>query len=223
MVGAVICFEKNDKVSCENHMKNIAFRLRHLLKVFYENLIEARVSHSVWLSYIQGFQGWGVGRIVDGKFIKYDGLSGNHVLFFQALDAFLGMDPYLTEENLIRYIPINQRKLCAAFRKHSFRNKLDDHTGSKIEGEIKHIVQHLKVHFAFPPTYHLGTAPDLAQTYRAAHRTRVMPYLEQPAPERLVMTAGKSVLEDSTTTGKDMKDILKNLDEMLLNRLKQTV
>ena len=48
-----------------------------------------------------------------------------------------------------------------------------------------------------------------------------MPYLEQPAPERLTMTAGKSVLESPTT--KDTKEALKVLDEMLVTRLKQTV
>ena len=59
------------------------------------------------------------------------------------------------------------------------------------------------------------------QVFRAAHRARVMPYLEQPAPERLTMTAGKSVLEGSTK--KDTKEALKVLDEMLLTRLTQTI
>ena len=57
--------------------------------------------------------------------------------------------------------------------------------------------------------------------FRAAHRARVMSYLEQPAPERLVMTAGKSVLESAST--KDTKDALKVLDDMLVQRLKETV
>lgn len=48
-----------------------------------------------------------------------------------------------------------------------------------------------------------------------------MPYLEQPAPERLTMTAGKSVLEGPST--KDTKEALKVLDEMLVNRLKATI
>ena len=48
-----------------------------------------------------------------------------------------------------------------------------------------------------------------------------MPYLEQPAPERLTMTAGKSVLE--TSSNKDTKAALKVLDDMLVVRLKQTV
>ena len=149
MVHAVICFEEHDKVSCVKHLENITFRLRYLLLIFYENLTESRVSHSVWLSYVQGFQGWGVGRMIDGKFVKYDGLSGNHVLFFQALDAFLGMDRYLTDENMIRYIPVNQRKLCITFKKHSFRNKAKEHNDMRIDNEFTKIVNHLKVRFFF--------------------------------------------------------------------------
>lgn len=149
MVRAVICFEDKDKVSCVKHLENVTFRLRRLLLVFYENLTESRVSHSVWLSYVQGFQGWGVGRMVNGEFIKYDGLSGNHVLFFQALDAFLGMDRYLTHENMIRYIPVNQRELCIALKKHSFRNKLKEHSDMKIADEVRTIVNNLRVRFFF--------------------------------------------------------------------------
>ena len=147
MVRAIVTFEENDKDTCLRHLEGITVRLRHLLRVFYDNLTESRVSHSVWLSYCQGFQGWGVGRMVDGEFIKYDGLSGNHVLFFQALDAFLGMERYLTDENMIRYIPVTQRELCLAFKKHSFRNKLKEQNDGKIDDEIKKVVNHLKVSF----------------------------------------------------------------------------
>lgn len=149
MVRAIICFEENDKVSCVRHLENITFRLRYLLLVFYENLTESRVSHSVWLSYVQGFQGWGVGKMIDGEFVKYDGLSGNHVLFFQALDAFLGMDRYLTDENMIRYIPVNQRKLCITLKEHSFRNNVKEHNDTRLENEFSKIVNHLKVRFFF--------------------------------------------------------------------------
>ncbi|MCJ1266909.1 hypothetical protein MMC22_006794 [Lobaria immixta] len=202
MVRAVICFEGGDKVSCVKCLENINFRIRHLFLVFYENLTESRVSHSVWLSYVQGFHGWGVGRMVDGEFVKYDGLSGNHVLFFQALDAFLGMDRYLTDENMIRYIPVNQRELCTTFKNHSFRNKVKKHNDMRMEGEFTKIVNQLKV-------------------FRAAHRARAMPYLQQPAPERLAMTAGKSVIEGRTP--KETRDAFKALDQLLATRLKETV
>lgn len=221
MVRAIMCFEDDDKVSCLNHLENITFRLRHLLRVFYENLTESRVSQSVWLSYVQGFQGWGIGKIVDGEFIKYDGLSGNHVLFFQALDAFLGMDRYLTDENMTRYIPVNQRELCIALKKHSFRNKLKEDSDMTIETEVGKIVNHMRARLFFSTYILLQTAPNSIQVFRAAHRARVMPYLAQPAPERLAMTAGKSVLEGPAT--KDIQEALKPLDQMLITRLKQTI
>lgn len=148
MVHSIIAFEENDKVSCVNYLQSISFRLRHLLKVFYDGLVASRVSHSVWLSYVQGFQGWGVGRMINGELVKYDGLSGNHVLFFQALDAFLGMERYLSDENMIRYIPVRQRDLCIALKEHSFRHKITAPVDLQLENELKRIVNHMKVRSA---------------------------------------------------------------------------
>ena len=49
-----------------------------------------------------------------------------------------------------------------------------------------------------------------------------MDYLQQPAPERLMMTAGKSVLEDPTTKDSDPKKPLEVLDQMLVKRFEET-
>ena len=49
-----------------------------------------------------------------------------------------------------------------------------------------------------------------------------MEYLQQPAPERLMMTAGKSVLEDPTLKGIDSKRPLESLDQMLVKRFEET-
>lgn len=151
MVRAIIAFKSSDKLSCVKQLENVNFHVRHLLLIFYENLIESRISRSVWLSYIQGFQGWGVGRYIGGEFIKYDGLSGNHVLFFQAIDAFLGMDRYLSDENMVRYIPVNQRRFCEALKRCTFRAKIgggnrpSDAVDMKIEEEFRKIAGQLKV------------------------------------------------------------------------------
>lgn len=149
MVRAIMAFEKQDQSLCAEHLDNINRRLRPLFLIFFEGLTDSRVSRSVWLSYIQGFQGWGVGRFVDGEFIKYDGLSGNHVLFFQALDAFLGMDRYLTDENMIRYVPVNQRNLCLSLKKHSFRQRVMDEGDSYLEEKVRSIVKQLKVRLLY--------------------------------------------------------------------------
>ena len=48
-----------------------------------------------------------------------------------------------------------------------------------------------------------------------------MTYLHAPAPERLVMTAGKSVLEAEGC--KDINVLLKPLDDFMASRLQATV
>ncbi len=48
-----------------------------------------------------------------------------------------------------------------------------------------------------------------------------MPYLQQPAPERLTMTAGKSVLEGATA--EETKEAMRSLDLLMITRLKETV
>ncbi|KAI1149680.1 hypothetical protein F4825DRAFT_463935 [Nemania diffusa] len=197
IVSAIVAFEDGRKNDSLKNLQNVTRRLRELLLIFYHNLKESHVSHSVWLSYVQGFQGWGVGRVIDGKFVKYDGLSGNHVLFFQAVDAFLGLDRYLTDENMDRYIPVNQRDFCSALRKYSIRTRLHGKDDLPLKNEIGKIV------------------------FRAAHKTRVKSYLKQPAPERLIMTAGKSVLENQHTHG--FEDAYKTLDDMMAARLEVTI
>ncbi|RWA10104.1 hypothetical protein EKO27_g4999 [Xylaria grammica] len=202
MVLTIVAFEQGRKEASLKHLESITGQLRELLAIFYNNMKDTRISRTVWLSYVQGFQGWGVGRMVNGEFDKFDGLSGNHVLFFQAVDAFLGLGRYLPDENMDRYIPVNQRNLCQAIKKHSIRDKLNDSEDSALKQEFLKIVNHMKV-------------------FRAAHRTRARPYLEHPAPERLIMTAGKSVLETPQTKG--FEDAYKPLDDMLAQRLEVTV
>jgi hypothetical protein len=143
MVNAILSFERGNNTGCLHYLRNINSNLRDVFQVFYDNLIESKVSHSVWLSYVQGFQGWGIGKMINGEFIKYDGLSGNHVLVFQALDAFLGMDRYLSDEDMVRYIPVNQRNFCLALKKNCLRSKLE---GDKaLEDAFTEIIKKLKV------------------------------------------------------------------------------
>ncbi|KAL2269757.1 hypothetical protein VTJ83DRAFT_1941 [Remersonia thermophila] len=202
MVKALVAFDGGDKPACIRYLNDVSGHLRRLLSVFFDNVHGGRISPLVWLSYIQGFQGWGIGRYINGEYVKYDGLSGNHVLVFQAIDAFLGIERYLTDENMERYIPRNQRELCLAFKRHTLRSRLappgQNPEDDRIEEALQRIVRQLRV-------------------FRAAHRTRVIPYLEQPAPERLPMTAGKSVLN-----GSSLREALQVLDNLMVTRLRET-
>lgn len=145
MVGANIAFEQGNKEECLKHMQDINTRLRELLKVFYKNLVESRVAKGVWLGYCQSFQAWGAGRMINGEYVEFDGVSGSHNLCFMVLDAFLGMNSYMNEQNLRRYIPHNQRSMIATFRKHSFLGRLHENEDKEISDQFGKIIQHLKV------------------------------------------------------------------------------
>jgi hypothetical protein len=150
MVLAIISFAHGDKSGCLKHVTNITVQLRPLLSSYYDHLHDKSVARSVWLSHVQGFFAWGIGH-VDGEsqeWIQFDGLSGNQVLLFQALDAFLGLEPYLSRQVQERNVPKMQRTLCEAFRKHSFRDQLDgplDGIEAKIAQEFTEIVKRLRV------------------------------------------------------------------------------
>lgn len=74
-----------------------------------------------------------MGRLVSGEYIKHDALFENHAHVSQALDAFLRMDRYLTDEMLNRYTLANQRELCIALKKHSTCAKMKEEDNRELE------------------------------------------------------------------------------------------
>ncbi|KAK4040495.1 hypothetical protein C8A01DRAFT_15655 [Parachaetomium inaequale] len=201
VVGAIVSFARGDLPACLARVRAVAAQLRPVLGSYYEKVHDGKIARSVWLSRVQGFYAWGAGREdpVSGKWEVFDGLSGNQVLLFQVLDAFLGMEPYLTREVLERNVPRLQREFCAAVGRHAFRKLLgDEGVEGRIREEMAEIVKRLRL-------------------FRSAHRTRAKFYLTVPAPERLPMTAGKSLLKA------DMEQSMQFLDQFMLSRLQQTV
>jgi hypothetical protein len=128
MAQAIITFARSDNVACTHHVESIASQMRVVLGIYMDNLHDKMIAHSVWLSKIQGFQAWGVGHYDTDTdtWDTFDGLSGNQVLLFQALDAFLGIEQYLPLRDMERNLPRRQRELCYALRKHSFRRALSE-------------------------------------------------------------------------------------------------
>lgn len=150
MVRAVIAFASGDKATCAAHMSRITNQLRPLLSSYYDRVHDPVIAHSAWLSHVQGFFAWGAGYHDEaaGEFVMFDGLSGNQVLLFQALDAFLGLEAYLPEETKLRNVPAKQRELTRVLEKHSFRAKLDVEKDSEdgiIAKEFDAIVKSLRV------------------------------------------------------------------------------
>ncbi|KAL2125675.1 hypothetical protein VTJ04DRAFT_2040 [Mycothermus thermophilus] len=199
-----------DMPTCLYHVRRITHQLRPVLSSYYERVHDETIARSAWLSHVQGFFGWGAGYYEPGhqeggveqeepQWVKFDGLSGNQVLLFQVLDAFLGLPAYLDEETQRRNVPAMQRELVRAVARHCFRAGLGkDGVDGLIAEEMREILKRLRL-------------------FRTAHRTRAKVYLTQPAPERLPMTAGKSLLKS------DIETSLEYLDGFMLGRLAQTV
>ncbi|KAK3897548.1 hypothetical protein C8A05DRAFT_38900 [Staphylotrichum tortipilum] len=201
VVHALLAHARADLPGCLAHARRVTALLRPLLSSYYDRVHDAQIARDVWLSRVQGFYGWGAGYEVEGEagWVKFDGLSGNQVLLFMVLDAFLGLEPYLDEENQRRNVPERQRRFCRAVERHSFRRRLGT---EGVEGMVAR---------------ELGEVVKRLRLFRTAHRTRAKVYLSQPAPERLPMTAGKSLLKS------DMEQSLEYLDEFMVGRLAQTV
>jgi hypothetical protein len=102
------------------------------------------------MRYVQGIYGWSAGSNESHNGsqhpVMFDGLSGSHVPILQAVDAFLGIDPFLSEENLSRHISINQRHFFQCLRDHCFRYKLGDTAEDmELKGHFITIVKQMRV------------------------------------------------------------------------------
>lgn len=151
MVRAIIAFDAGEHRTCLDHLSRIQLELRPILSIYYDRMHDQKVPRSVWLSHIQGFFGWGAGYRDEqtGELIQFDGLSGNQILLFQALEAFLGMESYLSTEHLERNVPLRQREFCRVLRKHSIRDKLyemgSEDDAAEIRDGFDKIVKRLRV------------------------------------------------------------------------------
>lgn len=100
IVMASISWARNDKAACANYVSRIDLSMRNVLNKYFDTMHDGKIPRTVWLSRVQGFFAWGVGsKDENGEWVKFDGLSGNQVLLFQAMDAFLGLEPYLSERD----------------------------------------------------------------------------------------------------------------------------
>ncbi|QSZ32491.1 hypothetical protein DSL72_002069 [Monilinia vaccinii-corymbosi] len=200
---AIQQYSNGDRAGTLQSLKEINMKLRIPLKVYYETIHESKVSRKVWLRYAQGFQGWAAGDIdpVTGEYTEYDGISGNQALLPQIIDTFLGLDRFLDEKSTQRYVPHLQRRFRETIAEHSFRKEAKRNGDDDIENEMDNIAKQMRI-------------------FRTAHQVRIKPYLSAPAPERMLMTAGSSVLESGDI--QDSASVIAHLDKMLSDRLLAT-
>lgn len=137
MVFSIIAFDRHDADACALHMSLIASKLGSALAQYYDRLHDKSIAISAWLQYVQGIHAWGVGHhdATSGQWVTYDGLSGNQVLLFQALDAFIGIEPYLSLSDQELNMPVRQRRLCRSLERHCFRFRLEELGSGESESE----------------------------------------------------------------------------------------
>ncbi|KAH8793671.1 hypothetical protein DL96DRAFT_1568566 [Flagelloscypha sp. PMI_526] len=201
MTRAVSFWKSGNMAACLEEIVKANDSLSQILACYYEIMNDSQIPRSYWMRYSQGFQSWGCTHLVKGASVTFVGLSGNQLVVFQAVDAFLGMEPYLSLQDLERYIPSAQREFLVSLKENSFYE--DSHRlGSDaafITGQLKQMAR-------------------LNKKFREAHRSRVRPYLSEPAPERKMMTAGKGILEQGDRA--TLKDVLAFSDDFLVRRIK---
>ncbi|KAI1367615.1 hypothetical protein F5Y08DRAFT_49634 [Xylaria arbuscula] len=202
IVIAVTSYKDGKTSAAVEAMRSVNAGLRGLFVHFNQKMREEVVSKNVWLNYVQSLHAWGLGRVIDGEWVRFDGVSGNQILVFQALDALLGMETYHPDADLKRYMPAAQRAFCKSIKDNSPRPFLRDSKDQALKVEFEALVAQLK-------------------RYRCAHRSRAMPYLKKVAPERYHMTTKASVLTTDPSVGIDAA--LQPLEQLLINRTTQTI
>lgn len=145
MVQSIIAFEKGQKGRCSEHLKAVNAHLRTALRVYYDQVIGSRIPHDIFVPYLQGFHGWAAGKMVDGKYTEYDGVSGAQMVLFNMLDGFLGLEPFLDPKEFPKYITARQRGFIDSVTKHAFREKAKQDGDPQLETQLDSIVAQLRV------------------------------------------------------------------------------
>lgn len=107
-------------------METISFHLRKLLRNLYEKMNDPHVARAIWVRHVAGVHSWGLTHEKDNHSVEYGGLSGSQILLFLAIDAFLGIDRYHSEDQQKRHISRNLRGVATTISKHSFRHQLSE-------------------------------------------------------------------------------------------------
>lgn len=113
--------------------------------MYHNEVISSRIPPDIFVPYIQGFYGWAAGEMLDGMYTEYDGLSGGHLVIFNLLDVFLGLDTFIDEAKLENYIPFAQRRFIASVKKCSFRDKAKQAGDGELEIQFNAIAKQLRV------------------------------------------------------------------------------
>ncbi|KAF8148758.1 hypothetical protein K438DRAFT_1779537 [Mycena galopus ATCC 62051] len=177
---------------------NVVFQ--NTYRFFFENMNDANISHALWLAYLQGYTGW---TLPGADSVVISGVSGG------ILPA-----PPATEEAL--HLPVAQRDWLCSLREFDIRAKVRSaiercadapdsavaEFWKEMQDELEKMVQKLRL-------------------WRMGHMTRMVPYEAVHRPERVFMTAGRSLPPEGEVS--DETGMVHHLKEVLQERLIQTV
>ncbi|KAJ7302954.1 hypothetical protein DFH08DRAFT_904417 [Mycena albidolilacea] len=190
---AIAFVDAGDMTAAADTLKSANDVLKLALKFFFTTMVDATLAQSIWLAYVQGYQGWTLGGI--------DGISGGQSLTFRTLDSFLGIRPFPEPEKESLHLPTVQRDWLNFLRKYDIRAAVKAHgeDGTAVAAELEALVKQLRL-------------------WRMGHMRRMQPYESVHRPERMTMTSGISVVNAS-----DENEMIKHLKRQLGQRLAQTV
>ncbi|KAJ5101980.1 hypothetical protein NUU61_004202 [Penicillium alfredii] len=196
LVQSIISFDNGQIRDCNEHLRALNEYLRSAIRVYYNQTVSSKIPHSIFVPYLQGFHGWAAGDVADGHYTEYDGLSGGHLILFNLLDLFLGLNTFLPEEDFVKYVPARQREFLQSVKNHAFRARAKEEGKVELEKQFNGIASQMRI-------------------FRSAHRKRTRQYLSNDRPERKPMTAGGSTM--------NTKDVVEFVDESLKTKMKDTV
>ncbi|EKV12269.1 hypothetical protein PDIG_45940 [Penicillium digitatum PHI26] len=147
LVQSITCFERDQKHACVEHLQSLTVHLRAAFRVYYEYVIDSKIPHSVFTAYIQGFHGWAAGEMIDDKYMEYDGTSGANLVLFNVLDFFLGLEPFLAEQDYVKYFSSSQRRFLTSIKTHAFRAAAEQANDVDLVQQFDYIGKQLRVWF----------------------------------------------------------------------------
>jgi hypothetical protein len=135
------------KQACIEHLQGVSVHLKSVFQIYYEYIVESKDPRHVFTAYIQGFHGWAAGELINDEYVEYDGSSGAHLVLFNALDYFLGLEPFFHEQDFIKYFSYSQRRFMASIKAHAFRPAAEQADNTGLVQQFEKIAKQLRVSF----------------------------------------------------------------------------
>lgn len=124
IIRAMISYEQGNKIASLAYTEAVFEHVRQLILHLFDNMNEPNVSRAIWVRHVSGIHSWGLTSDTEHGPVEFGGLSGSQTLIFLAVDAFLGIDQYHSEEEIRMHISKNMRNVFAAMKRHCFRPQL---------------------------------------------------------------------------------------------------